>query len=496
MSWLLADPLIIPFGTAVLALLFRNSPRGRWIAVAGSGLAVLAALVLFRQVLADGIVVGQMGNWPAPFGITLVADLLSATMVLLTAVAGLAVAIYALGEVGPDLERLGYHAISQVLLGGVTGAFLTGDLFNLYVWFEVMLIASFGLLILGGSRAQIDGAVKYVSLNLVSTVMFLTGIGLLYGITGTLNMADLSGAVAGSPQQGLLAVVAMFFLIAFGMKAAAFPLFAWLPAAYHTPAYGVSAVFAGLLSKVGVYSLYRSFTLIFPLDLVQPIMVWVAALTMVAGVLGALAQTEIRRVLSFQIVSSIGFLLLGLALATPAAIGGAVFYLIHNIPVKVTLFLAAGSAARLTGSAETRRMGGLYRSAPLLSVLFAIPALSLAGFPPLSGFWAKILLVRASLDAGAPLLAGVALAVGLLTLWSLATLWSEAFWKAHPDNLNPTLDDLGPARLPTLLPLAALALVTLAIGLDPQPVISLTDRIAGQLLDPAPYIGAVLKGQP
>ncbi len=496
MSWLLADPLVIPFATAVLALLLRDSPRGRWVAVGGSALAVLAALLLFREVLLHGIVVGQMGNWPAPFGITLVADLLSATMVLLTAIAGLAVAIYALGEVGPELERMGYHAISQVLLAGVTGAFLTGDLFNLYVWFEVMLISSFGLLILGGSRAQIDGAVKYVTLNLISTVMFLTGIGLLYGITGTLNMADLSGAVAGSPQQGLLAVVAMFFLIAFGMKAAAFPLFAWLPAAYHTPAYGVSAVFAGLLSKVGVYSLYRTFTLIFPLDTVQPILVWVAALTMITGVLGALAQTEIRRILSFQIVSSIGFLLLGLALATPAAIAGAMFYLIHNIPVKVTLFLAAGSAARLTGSAETRQMGGLYRSAPLLSVLFAIPALSLAGFPPLSGFWAKILLVKASLDAGAPWLAAVALAVGLLTLWSMATLWSEGFWKAHPDGLNPTLAGLGPARLPTLVPLVALAAITLAIGLDPQPVIGLADRIAGQLLDPAPYVAAVLKGQP
>ncbi|MBL9060364.1 MAG: Na+/H+ antiporter subunit D, partial [Mangrovicoccus sp.] len=355
---------------------------------------------------------------------------------------------------------------------------------------------SFGLLILGGRRAQIDGAVKYVTLNLISTVMFLSGIGLLYGITGTLNMADLRGAVAASPQQGLLAVVAMFFLIAFGMKAAAFPLFAWLPAAYHTPAYGVSAIFAGLLSKVGVYALYRTFTLVFPGDAghVQTILLWVAVLTMVTGILGALAQTEIRRVLSFQIISSIGFLLLGLGLATPAAMAGAVFYLIHNIPVKVTLFLAAGTADRLTGSSETPRMGGLYRSAPLLSVLFLIPALSLAGFPPLSGFWAKVLLVRASLAAGAPLVAAIALAVGLLTLWSIATVWAEAFWKAHPEDRHPSLAELGPARLPTLVPLAALAAVTLAIGLVPEPVIVLSDRIAVQLLDPAPYVATVLGG--
>ncbi|MCA8878643.1 MAG: Na+/H+ antiporter subunit D [Rhodobacteraceae bacterium] len=498
MSWYLTLPLAVPFATAVLAFLFRESGAGRWIPVLGSALGVAASALLFEKVLTDGVLVGQMGDWPAPFGITLAADLLSAVMVLLTAVAGLAVTIYSLGEVGPELQRLGYHAVGQVLLGGVTGAFLTGDLFNLYVWYEVMLIASFGLLILGGRRAQIDGAVRYVTLNLVSTAMFLSGIGLLYGVTGTLNMADLRGAVDASPQQGLLTVIAMFFLIAFGMKAAAFPLFSWLPASYHTPAYGVSAIFAGLLSKVGVYSLYRTFTLIFDNDIgyTHQILFWLAGLTMITGVLGALAQTEIRRILSFQIISSIGFLLLGLGIYTPAAVAGAVFYLIHNIPVKVTLFLAAGTADRLTGSAETPKMGGLYRTAPFLSVLFMIPALSLAGFPPLSGFWAKVLLVKASLDAQAFVMAGVALAVGLLTLWSMATLWAEAFWKAHPEDRFPTLEDLGSTQVTSIVPIAGLALVTLAIGLFPGPVIALADGIAAQLLDPAAYVAAVLGGTP
>jgi multicomponent Na+:H+ antiporter subunit D len=494
MSWYLALPLVTPFVAAVLAFLLRRRPAGRWIPVAGSVLGVVFAGLLFAEVLDHGVVAGQMGAWPAPYGITLAADLLSAIMVLLTAISGLAVAIYGLGEADDELGGLGYHAITQALIAGVSGAFLTGDLFNLYVWFEVMLIASFGLLIMGGRAEQIDGAVKYVTLNLVSTILFLSGIGLLYGVTGTLNMADLRGAVDASDQQGLLLVIAMFFMIAFGMKAAAFPLFFWLPAAYHTPTYGVSAIFAGLLSKVGVYSLLRTFTLIFDnaTGYTHTILLWVAAATMITGVLGALSQTEIRRILSFQIISSIGYLILGLALYTPLAIAGALFYLIHNIVIKVALFLVAGVAGRLTGSSETAQMGGLYKSAPFLSLLFILPAFSLAGFPPFSGFWAKVLLVQASLDVDAYLMAAIALAVGLLIIWSMTSLWAEAFWKDHPEDRSPTLADLGPTRHALILPIVALVILSLVIGLYPQPFIGLAERIAGQLLDPHAYVTTVL----
>ncbi|MEO0391858.1 MAG: proton-conducting transporter membrane subunit, partial [Pseudomonadota bacterium] len=345
MSWFLALPIAIPFAAAVLAFLARSRPAGRWISVAGSAASLVAALALLSVVLRDGVVAAQMGGWPAPFGITLVADLLSAAMVLITAIVSLAVAVYALGDIDERKEALGYHALFQVLIAGVTGAFVTGDLFNLYVWFEVMLIASFGLLVLGGRAEQIDGGVKYVALNLVSTIMFLTGVGLLYGMTGTLNMADLAGAVD-EADQGLLTVVAVLFMIAFGVKAAVFPLFFWLPASYHTPAFSVSAVFAGLLTKVGVYALIRMFTLVFDHDVAftHEILLWVAALTMTTGVLGAAAQNDMRRILSFHIVSQIGYMVLGLALLTPLALVGAVFYLVHHIVVKANLFLIAGVA--------------------------------------------------------------------------------------------------------------------------------------------------------
>ncbi len=498
MSWLLALPVVLPFLTAVLTFLTRQSPLGRWISVAGSSVLLVASIVLMATVLREGVIAGQMGNWPAPFGITLVADLLSAVMVLITAIVAVAVSIYAIADVDEGMEQLGYHALINMLIAGVVGAFITGDLFNLYVWFEVMLIASFGLLVLGGRPEQIDGGVKYVALNLVSTIMFLTGIGLLYGMTGTLNMADLASAVDNADQR-LLTIVAVLFMISFGVKAAVFPLFFWLPASYHTPAFSVSAVFAGLLTKVGVYALLRMFTLVFDHDIAftHTILLWVAGFTMVVGVLGAAAQSDMRKILSFHIVSQIGYMILGLALLTPLAIVGAVFYLVHHIVVKANLFLIAGVAQRIAGGTELSRIGGLYKSAPLLAVLFVVPAFSLSGFPPLSGFWAKFLLVKAALEVQGWIIAGIALAVGLLTIYSMTKIWAQAFWEAHPDGIDPKLTSLSNRdRAAMLFPIAGLAVLTVIIGTMPEPFVQFAEASAAQLLDPTAYITAVLGEQP
>ncbi|MBY4893474.1 Na+/H+ antiporter subunit D [Rhodobacteraceae bacterium N5(2021)] len=497
MSWILAAPIIIPFATAVLAFLFRHGPEGRWLSVLGSAGLLIASIILMVEVWDQGVVAAQMGEWPAPFGITLVADLLSAVMVVITGITGLAIAIYALADIEERKEKLGYHALYQVLLAGVCGAFLTGDLFNLYVWFEVMLISSFGLLVMGGNRQQLDGGIKYVTLNLVSTVMFLSGIGLLYGMTGTLNMADLHSAVQTVENPGLLVVIAVMFMVAFGVKAAVFPLFFWLPASYHTPAISVSAIFAGLLTKVGVYSLMRMFTLVFTTDVAytHTILLWVAGFTMVTGVLGAAAMNDFRRILSFHIVSQIGYMILGLALFTPLAIVGAVFYLVHHIIVKANLFLVAGVTRRIAGSTDLNQIGGLYKTAPLLALLFLVPAFSLAGFPPLSGFWAKFILVKAALENGNYWISAVALIVGLLTIYSMTKIWGNAFWKPHPAGLQPKLSSL-PAkdRAALLLPIAALAALTCVIGLFPEPFVLFAERAADQLLNPQLYIDAVLGG--
>lgn len=499
MSWLLVYPILIPLLTAVLSYLFRKSPAGRWISVAGTVALLLASVVLMAEVLEEGVVAAQMSNWQAPFGITLVADLLGAVMVVITAITGLATVIYTLSEIPERLERLGFHALLQTLLMGVCGAFVTGDLFNLYVWFEVMLISSFGLLVLGASREQLDGGIKYVLLNLVSTIMFLAGTGLLYGLTGTLNMADLHLAVRKVENTGLLTTVAVMFMVAFGVKAALFPLFFWLPASYHTPPVAVSAIFAGLLTKVGVYALIRMFTLVFDQDVgfTHTILLWASVVTMVTGVLGAAAMNDFRRILSFHIISQIGYMVLGLALYTPLGLMGAVFYLVHHIIVKANLFFVAGVAKRIAGSTDLARIGGLYAHAPVLAFLFLIPAFSLAGFPPLSGFWAKYVVVKAALDLEMWFVAGVSLAVGLLTIFSMTKIWGSAFWPAHPDGVKPRLSDLPMGdRMALMLPIVALAALTCIIGLFPESFVLFAERAATQLLDPTDYVTTVLGVQP
>jgi multicomponent Na+:H+ antiporter subunit D len=493
-----ALPILIPLAAGSLSLIFwRSRMLQRGISVVGTAALLISSIVLLLHVYSDGIQVMYTGSWPAPFGIVLVADLLSAIMVLLTGITGLATAIYSLATISKKHEHYGYYPLMHLLLAGVNGAFLTGDIFNLYVWFEVMLVASFALLILGGERAQMEGAIKYVTLNLVSSAIFLSAIGLLYGLTGTLNMADLASKLADHQDNPMVQVVAMLFLIAFGIKAGAFPLFFWLPASYHTPRVAVSSLFAGLLTKVGVYALFRVFTLIFPLEnsLAQDLLLVIAGATMLVGVLGAAAQFEFRRILSFHIISQIGYMIMGLALFTPLALIGGVFYIIHHIIVKSNLFLISGLVYRLQGSYDLKQLGGLWRSHPLVGVLFLIPALSLAGLPPLSGFFGKFIVIRAGVEVENWWLVGVALLVGLLTLYSMIKIWAEVFWKEMPEGAAaPAQQRSGTVLMVgTIVWLAAL---TVLIGIAAEPVYLLAESTAAQLLDPNTYVQAVLGVKP
>ena len=495
MSALVVLPILVPLATAIACLLaWRRRGLQRGLSVAGAALLLAVSAALLYCVSSEGIQVMRGGGWPAPFGITLVADLLAAIMVLLTGITGLAVAVYSLGSIDERREAHGFHTLYHLLLMGVCGAFLTGDLFNLYVSFEVMLMASFVLLALGGERAQLEGGVKYVTLNLLSSAIFLAAVGVLYGIAGTLNMADLARAASLGIAPDLVPVLAVLFLVAFGIKAALFPFFFWLPASYHTPPIAVSAVFAGLLTKVGVYALIRAFTLIFIGDtaFTHGLILVAAALTMVTGVLGAAAQMEFRRVLSFHIVSQIGYMVMGLGLLTPLGLAGSVFYLMHHIVVKTNLFLVGGIVRHLGGSYALKDLGGLYRSHPFLALVFLVPAFSLAGIPPLSGFWGKMVLVKAGLEAEAYVITAVALAVSLLTLYSMTKLWNEAFWKPRP--VDAASGPAEPASVPATLlgPVLALAAITVAVGLGAGPVFDLASRAAVQLSDPSQYIAAVL----
>ncbi len=507
MKALLLLPIVLPLVTAAVCYLAWPWRRlQRFMGIVGAIGLFAAGSALLAVVWHSGVQSVQMGGWPAPYGITFVADLLSALMVTLTGTMGLAVMVYSLFSMDPGRESHGYYPLFHILLMGVSGAFLTGDIFNLYVWFEVLLIASFVLMSLGGERAQIEGGLKYVTLNLVSSALFLAALGILYGEAGTLNMADLALTLGKSGDTGLVDTLAMLFLVAFGIKAALFPLFFWLPASYHTPPAAVSAIFSGLLTKVGVYALVRVFTMIFVGDLAytHTWILWAAGLTMVIGILGAVIQNDVRRLLAFNIVSHIGYMIMGLGLFTPLALAGSIFYIVHHIIVITNLFLISGLILRLRGSYDLMRLGGLYVTRPVLAFLFMIPALSLAGIPPLSGFFPKLALVQAGLEGRQYWLVTAALAVGLLTLYSVIKIWNEAFWRADPgtEEESPHVEP-GPGEGAIVnhplwgyfAPVAVLAVLTVVIGLAAQPVFDLAARAAEQLLNPEIYIQTVLGGR-
>ncbi len=500
MSHILIYPLLIPILTASIALIFfKSRVFQRWINVLGSGLLLGFSAYLLYMVQSDGIQVLQPGNWEAPFGITLVADLFSALLVCVTGLKAFAISIYSLGDMDERRESFGFHPLYQILIFGVNGAFLTGDLFNLYVWFEVMLITSFVLLSLGNRKTQIDGAVKYVVINLLSSLIFLSGVGIMYGITGTLNLAAMAEALQDGENTGLVITASMMFLVSFGIKSAVFPLFFWLPASYHTPPITVTAIFGALLTKVGVYSLVRVFTLLFTQDIgyTHTILLWISVPTMVVGVLGAASQYDVRKILSFHIVSQIGYMIMGLAFFTKIALAGVIYYILHNILAKTNLFLVAGVAQKYVGSYHLSKLGGLYKNYPLLSSLFAISAISLAGLPPLTGFWAKYTVIYAGLEVQEWVVIGFALAVGLMTMFSMTKIWMGAYWSKLPDKAPVASDPgfkpvSGLHRVALLFPVMLIAAFIVGLGIYGEPFFRILFDAADQLLDPSMYIEAVL----
>lgn len=485
---LLVAPILIPLCSLLLAIILRRHLLAvRVLSLTGAVLLLAVGLMLVWQAAQGVVLSGQVGGWQAPFGISLVIDRLSAVMIAISALVALVTLLYGVAKDNDSTIGRDFHLFIQGLLTGICGAFITADIFNLYVWFEVLLIASFALMALGGGSRRLAGSMTYVALNLFATLIFLLSAGLVYGASGTLNMGELAMIMRSGEAPAGVTPALLLMLLSFAIKAALFPVFGWLPATYHVALTAVSAMFAGLLTKVGVYALIRLVTLLWPEHgLPHQLLLWVACATMLVGVLGAAAQTEVRRILSFHIVSQVGYMILGLALATPLALAGAVFYLIHHIVVKANLFFIGGLAARICGSERLADMGGLYKRMPWLALLFAIPALSLAGIPPLSGFWAKFLLVKASLDAAAWWAAGIALLTGVFTLLSMNKIWNEAFLKPHPRG-EEALQTVTGIRA-AWLGMSALALLTVLIGLGAGPLIDYAVAAAAQLADPQAYL--------
>jgi multicomponent Na+:H+ antiporter subunit D len=499
MNLLPALPILVPLVGALIAVLFRKAVSfQKGIGVATAALMCVVGGIVLVSVAATSVpLVLHVGGWQAPYGITLVADKFAALMLFFGALLSLMVSIYACADIDHERFRFGFVPLSLIMMMGVNGAFLAGDIFNLYVWFEVLLIASFVLLALGGHRRQMEGSVKYVTLNLLSSALFLAGIGILYGLAGTLNMAQLAQEVAASEHTAAIHLSAVLFLAGFGIKSGIFPLFFWLPASYPTPPAAVSALFSGLLTKVGVYALVRVFTLIFIADVsfTHGWLIVLGIFTMIIGVFGAASQFEIRSILSFHIVSQIGYMILGLGLFSELALAGVLFFLVHNMIAKSNLFLISGVIGRLKGTTQLKELGGLYKEKPVLSVLFLLSAMALAGLPPLSGFFAKLLLVMAAIEAEAWVAGGLALFVGLLTLYSMTKIWSYGFWAAGSRESQQIPCLSSGQKWGMYTPIFFLSVGCLLLGLGYPYVMEYIEGAAAQLMHPQGYMDHVLGGK-
>ncbi|MFE9252688.1 Na+/H+ antiporter subunit D [Streptomyces sp. NPDC007088] len=535
MNALVPLPVLLPL--CVTGLKLAIGPRlhrlQRLISVAVLGAVLVLAVVLLVEADRTGPLAVNLGDFAPPLGITLVADRLSGLMLTVSSAVTLLVLVYSLGQGMADRDDetpLGvFHPAYLILVAGVSCTFLAGDLVNLYVGFEIMLVASFVLLTVGGTAPRIRAGSTYVIISLFSSVLFLIAIAMAYSAGGTVNLAQLALRLQDVPV-GVRTLLEAMLLTVFAIKAAVFPLAAWLPDSYPTAPAPVTAVFAGLLTKVGVYSMLRTQTLLFPGHRLGDLLLLAALASMVIGVLGAVAQTDLKRLLSFTLISHIGYMVFGIGLASRAGLGGAIVYVAHHITVQTTLFLVTGLIERRGGTTELTRLGGLARSAPLLAVLFFVPAMNLAGIPPLSGFIGKLGLMRAGVENGGAwawvLVAGSA-ATSLLTLYVMAKIWNLAFWREAPpgqiaegvllesdedddegDDETTRPEPAGRAvaatlsgravtttsRLPRTMTVATAGAVCLGLlyTVLGGPLTSLADRAAGELLTRSPYIEAVL----
>ena len=508
--------IAIPLGAGLLSLpLVGKSIPSRIIGTT-SFLAtfMLAVYWLIQGHAQDLIYVSQMGKWGAPYGISVVFDNLSGLLLATASAVALGSYVHSYSTNVKSVEKGYFHPLIQLLMFGVNLSFLTGDLFNLFVSFEIMLMASYALLTIGNNALQMRQAYKYVLLNLLASTVFVIGAGMVYGMLGTLNMADLALIVRSRLESGLglptgFTALAIMFLLVFGLKGAFFPLWFWLPDTYYTTPISIAGLFGGMLTKVGVYAVVRTFPLIFTQAtmfdghvtdsriVILAIIAVSAAFTMFLGVLGAVSQHNIRRILSVHVISQVGYMVFGLAIMTGWALAGCIFYMIQHMVVKCSLYLCCGIMEKHAGSDDLDKLGGLLKKDTLLGVLFFIAAMSLVGLPPLSGFFGKMVIVWEGFGNGLWWLSIIGLLTGALTLLSMLKIWSYGFWnpepKKYPHACNPqTVKSTSKSGYVGIAMLVGLALF---LGLGANPVYQIANRAGEQLVNPDRYINAVLEPQ-
>ncbi|MFC4806653.1 Na+/H+ antiporter subunit D [Falsarthrobacter nasiphocae] len=496
----------LPFlGAAAAFLVARHPGIQRIIAIVSLTLTLILESSLLISTILHGPTAVYLGGWAPPFGISMVVDAFASFMLVVSTLVSLAVLVFATGQDAEESEQDGpvsiFHPTYLILVGGVSNAFLAGDLFNLYVGFEILLTASYVLMTLGATDARIRAALTYVVVSVVSSVLFLLAIGLVYAATGTVNMADVAMKLSALPHGTQMALHALL-LVAFCIKAAVFPLSFWLPDSYPTAPAPVTAVFAGLLTKVGVYAIIRTETLLFPGDDFNTILMVAGAVTMIVGILGALAQFDLKRLLSFTLVSHIGYLIFGIGTGSIVGLGASVYYVAHHIIVQTSLFLVAGLIERVRGVTNIERLGGLAKSLPFVSLLFFIPAMNLAGIPPMSGFLGKVGLIQAGIMLDTPvawIAVAASIVTSLLTLMAIARVWNRAFWREQGESTAAEAevgreDDQSGQPLTRSMVAATLSLVLagLALTVVAGPLYRMSGATANELIERTPYIEAVM----
>ncbi len=485
-------PILVPLLIIIILIFSRSEKFSELISVTGTLINMISAVYITWHVSFNEFLVASVGGWTAPYGITLIIDNLSALLILTTSIILFSIAIYTQKHLPKNTQYKKFYIFFFTLIIGINGAFITGDLFNLYVWFEVMLLSSFVLITFGNQKKQLQGGIKYLGMNLIGSLFLLAGIGLIYGKAGTVNIAQLAQIISQYDREIFwLNTSGILIFIAFGIKAALFPLFYWLPASYHTPNIAISSLFAGILTKVGVYALIRFFTLFLAIDqdFWQNLILIIAGLTMLIGGMAASTQFDNRKILSYHIISQVGYMIMGLGIFTTLSIAGAIFFIVHNMIAKTNVFLTAGMINKITASYNLKNIGGLYKTNPLLAFLFIIPAFALAGIPPLSGFFAKFILIKAGFEDGHYITTSVALFTGLLTLYSMIKIWSEAFLKERPVNGNETTQNL---TFKDYLPSAILGSISILLGIFASQVFDFIHEAAQTLMDTSNYIDSVL----
>ncbi|WP_243387682.1 Na+/H+ antiporter subunit D [Bacillus kexueae] len=485
-------PILLPLLTGIILVFFQKRIAvQKWISSLASLISIVIAVTLVQRVYTNGIQTLEVGSWKPPFGIVLVADMYASLLVLTTNVIVFACLLFAFRSIGIDREKFFFYPAVMFLLTGVTGAFMTGDIFNLFVFFEVMLMASYFLIVHGNTKIQLRESIKYILVNVISSALFVIAVAFLYAVTGTLNMADLSVRVAEAGQTSIMTVISVLFLIVFGLKGAIFPLYFWLPGSYQAPPSAITALFGALLTKVGVYSITRVFTLIFvhEVGFTHEIIAWLATLTIIFGVIGAIAYLDIRKIIIYNIITAVGVILFGVAMFNEAGIEGSVYYLIHDMLIKGALFLLVGAIIVITGTSNLKNMGGLIKNHPFLGWMFFVAAAALAGVPPLSGFIGKLKIIEAGFQNGDYVMAMIVLLSSLLVLYSVMKIFMNGFWG---EQVLSREEEKGSTK-GLLMPIALLIALSVLYGFGIEIVSPYVVQAAETLLDPSIYIEAVLK---